>query len=90
MSADDVLQKYGYDSVIRCLGFKVKLIKSSLVWTKLSRSSNFFSQQFDFSIFNETVKPHPSPSTRKDQYPHIKANYEALGIPKMYFGKLMY
>lgn len=42
--------------------------------------------QFDFSIFNERVRPRQAPAGI-DKYPHIKANYEAVGIPGMFFGR---
>ena len=45
--------------------------------------------QFDFTIFNEGVRPHGAPEG-VDKYPHIKANYEAVDISGMFLGRYMY
>ncbi|XP_077980798.1 FAD-dependent oxidoreductase domain-containing protein 2-like isoform X2 [Glandiceps talaboti] len=41
--------------------------------------------KFDFSLFDESVRPVPVRGKSVGKYPHIKDDYEATGIPGMYF-----
>ncbi|XP_072167909.1 FAD-dependent oxidoreductase domain-containing protein 2-like [Diadema setosum] len=40
---------------------------------------------FDFSIFKNTSKPEQGQTKKTKKFPHVKANYEAAGIPGMFF-----
>ena len=44
-----------------------------------------FLLQFDFSIFNDSVKPQFS-DPRMKKYPRIRSTYEVVGVPDMFIG----
>ena len=43
--------------------------------------------KFDFSIFNSSARPDPSPVGDYDKYPNINVNYESSSVQNMFFSK---
>lgn len=99
-TSENSLFSFTYNRVLRCTGFKV--IVRFVYWQRGRKSVHYarihdplshwcvciylHPLQFDFSIFEESVKPQFSAAGEK-KFPLIQPTYEVSGVPDMFIGR---